>query len=138
MTGTGLKVMTEELQYVVSTDSDGKPLEGEKIYKFHLQPDIPARNVWSVIVYDIQTRLIIRTDQKWPSVFSNCKTLVINQDGSVDIWFGPKSPPENNCNWIQTIPGKGWNLILRLYVPNETWFDKSWRPCEIEEIKRPL
>jgi len=32
-------------------------------------------------------------------------------------------------NWIQTMPGKGWNTILRLYNPLEAFFfDKSWRP----------
>jgi hypothetical protein len=68
-------------------------------------------------------------------VYSSCKRLVVNQDGSVDVWFGPKAPPgrENNC--IQTIPGKGWHLILRLYEPMEAWINKTWRPGEIEEMK---
>jgi hypothetical protein len=35
-------------------------------------------------------------------------------------------------NWIQTIPGKGWFLILRLYGPLEPWLDQTWRPGEIE------
>ncbi len=35
-------------------------------------------------------------------------------------------------NWVQTIPGKGWFMILRLYGPLEPWFDKIWRPGEIE------
>ena len=39
-------------------------------------------------------------------------------------------------NWIQTMPGKGWNTILRLYSPLESFFDKSWRPSEIELVKR--
>jgi len=36
---------------------------------------------------------------------------------------------------VQTIPGKGWNIILRLYGPLEPWFDKKWKPGEIEEVK---
>jgi hypothetical protein len=39
-------------------------------------------------------------------------------------------------NWIQTMPGKGWNTILRLYNPPESFFDKSWRPSEIELVNR--
>ena len=35
-------------------------------------------------------------------------------------------------NWVQTIPGKGWFMILRLYGPLEPWFNKTWRPGEIE------
>jgi hypothetical protein len=35
-------------------------------------------------------------------------------------------------HWVQTIPGKGWNTLLRLYGPLAPWFDKTWRPGEIE------
>ena len=38
-------------------------------------------------------------------------------------------------NWVQTIPETGWNRILRLYGPLEPWFDKTWRPGEIELLK---
>ena len=126
--------MEDELQYIVSFDSGGKPLEGGKNYKLHLQPDIPARNFWSVIVYDSQNRLMIHTDQLWPSVYSNSKNLIINHDGSVDVWFGPEiqAGKENNC--IKTILGKGWTMILRLYGPLESWFNKTWKPGEIEPI----
>lgn len=129
------KLQDKELQYIVTLDSEGNPLEGGRNYKLHLPPDIPARDFWSVIVYDNQTRLIIRTDQKWPSIYSNCKKHVINQDGSVDVWFGPNAPAGKENNWIKTIPGKGWNMILRLYGPTEPWFNKTWKPGEIEEIK---
>jgi hypothetical protein len=127
--------MEEELQYFVSFDSNGNPLVGSKNYKFHLPPNIPASNFWSVIVYDKLTRLIIRTDQPWPSVHSQCSNLQVNPDGSVDTWFGPKAPAGKESNWVKTIPGKSWNMILRLYYPLESWFDKSWRPGEIEEVK---
>ena len=35
---------------------------------------------------------------------------------------------------MQTWPGKGWTVILRLYGPLQPFFDKTWRPGEIEEI----
>ena len=127
--------MEEELQYVATFDSNGKPLNGSRNYKLHLPPDIPASNFWSVIVYDNETRLIIRTEQPWPSVFSSSKKIVYNQDGSVDTWFGPKALPGRENNWVMTIPCKGWYMILRLYYPGESWFNKSWRPGEIEEVK---
>jgi hypothetical protein len=37
-------------------------------------------------------------------------------------------------NWIQTVPGKGWFVILRLYSPLQPFFDKSWRPGEVEQV----
>jgi hypothetical protein len=126
--------MKEELQYFATFDINGMPLEGGKSYKLHLPPRIPARNFWSVIVYDNQTRLMISTEQLWPSVFSSCKGLEVNEDSSVDVWFGPNAPLYNDNNWISTVPGKGWYMILRLYDPMESWFDKTWRPGEIEPL----
>ncbi len=85
-----------------------------------------------MIVYDNQTRSMSQTNQQYPSVSSQNKSLEINTDGSVDVGFGPTAPPGMENNEIQTIPGKGWCLILRLYGPLEPWFDQTWRPGEIE------
>lgn len=124
----------EESEYSVSFDAGGNQLEGGKSYRLHLPPGIPASNFWSVIVYDSRTRLIIKNNQLWPSVYSTCKRLVVNQDGSVNILFGPKAPADKEINWIQTIPGKSWYMILRLYNATESWYDKTWRSGEIEEV----
>lgn len=61
--------------------------------------------------------------------------IVINPDTSADIYFGPEAPSGKEGNWVQTVPGKGWNVILRLYGPLEPFFDKTWRPSEIELVK---
>ena len=115
-------------------DAKGAPLDGGKTYRLHLPPDIPVKNFWSVILYDNQARSMVQTDQRFPSVSSQQKDLVINADGSVDVVFGPEAPAQK-ANWIQTVRGKGWNTILRLYGPLESWFAKTWRPGEIEEVK---
>ena len=122
------------MQITLSYDSKGHLLEGRKKYKLYLPPDIPASDFWSIIVYDPLSRLIIHTGQPWPSVFSNNKNLVYNNDGSVDVWFGPKSIKGKENNWVQTISGKRWYMILRLYYPLESWFNKKWRPGAVEEL----
>jgi hypothetical protein len=53
-------------------------------------------------------------------------------DGSVDLYFAPQAPTGKESNWIQTILGKSWLIILRMYGPLQPWIDKSWRPGEIE------
>ncbi len=116
-------------------DADGNPFEGGKNYRLHLPPNIPVKDFWSVIVYDNQTRSMVQTDQRFPSLSSQNKKLLVNEDGSVDVYFGPKAPAGKENNWVQTIPGKGWFMILRLYGPLEPWFDKTWRPGEIELVK---
>ncbi len=77
---------------------------------------------------------MVQTDQRFPSVGSQDKATLVNPDGSVDVYFGPRQPA-GKVNWIQTVPGRGWNTILRLYSPLEPWFDETWRPGEIEPVQ---
>ncbi len=100
--------------------------------KLRLPPNMPVKDFWSVILYSNQTRSMIQTDQRFPSVSSQTKGLLVNADGSVDVYFGPKAPAGKENNWLQTVPGTGWNVCLRLYGPLEPWFAKTWRPGEIE------
>jgi hypothetical protein len=122
-------------QYAAAfVDSEGKPLDGGKTYKIHLPPNIPANTFWSFVVYDNQTRSELQTDDPFPSIGSQKKGIVTNPDTSVDVYFGPKAPVGHEANWVQTVPGKGWNTLLRLYGPLQPWFDKTWKPGEFELV----
>jgi hypothetical protein len=123
-------------QYALAfVDAENKPLDGSKTYKLHLPPNIPAKDFWSLVLYDNQTRSELQTDQQFPSIGSQKKGIVVNPDTSVDVYFAPTAPAGHEDNWVQTIPGKGWNVILRLYGPLQPWFDKTWRPGEIELVE---
>ena len=130
------KVVGEGSTYPwTAVDANGNALDGGKNYRLHLPPKIPIKTFWSVIVYDTQTRSMLQTDQQFPSVGSQNKKTQINVDGSVDVYFGPKAPAGKESNWVQTIPGKGWFTILRLYGPLEPWFDKTWKPEDIMPVE---
>ena len=127
------KMVGKGSQYAVGlVDSKGQGFRGGKNYKMHLPPNIPVKDFWSVIPYDSQTRSMLQTDQDWPAVSSQTKGLLVNPDGSVDVYFGPQAPVGKEKNWVQTVPGKGWNTLLRLYGPLEPFYNKTWRPGEIE------
>ena len=98
------------------------------------RPDIPQSRFWSVTVYDRQTRSMLQTDQLMPRLGSQSGTVRSNADGTTDLYFGPQAPEGKEDNWLQTLPGKGWFPILRLYSPGQAFFDKSWRAGELEPI----
>jgi hypothetical protein len=128
-----LKMVGVGSQYAIAAqDSENNYLEGDKNYKLNLPANPPAQNFWSVIVDDTETRSMVQTDQQFPSKASHSAGLQKNADGSYDIYFGPTSPAGKESNWIQTVPGRSWFAILRLYSPLEPWFNKTWRPGDIE------
>ena len=116
-------------------DAKGDYLDGSKTYKITLPAPIPVGQFWSFMVYDGQTRSMLETDQKLAGLDSTDKDIKKNADGSVTVWFGPKAPAGQESNWVQTMPGKGWNSLLRLYAPLEPWFDKTWKPGDFERVE---
>jgi hypothetical protein len=116
-------------------DENGNYLDGGKSYKLNLPGDAPAERFMSIVVYDSQTRSMLQTGQPYPNKNDKRDKMLVNADGSIDIYFGPKAPEGKEANWIQTVPEKGWFSLLRLYSPTEPWFDKTWRPGEIELVK---
>jgi hypothetical protein len=127
-------------QYLMGfLDGNKKDLDGSKTYKVTLPPNIPAAAFWSFTLYDNQTRSMLDTPQRFPRAGSQSypsPAAEANADGSTTIYFGPSQPAGvKRGNWIQTVPGKGWFTLLRLYSPLESFFTKEWRLGEIELVQ---
>jgi len=120
---------------VTFVDKDGDFLQGANNYKLSLPKNIPAHLFWSVTVYDAVTGSGLDNGQPFPSLNTMDKPPT-NADGSTDIYFGPGSPGQGK-NWLRTNPGQGYFVILRLYGPEQAFFDKSWKPGDIEKIDTP-
>lgn len=110
-----------------------------KTYKVTLPKDIPAAAFWSFTLYDNQSRSMLDTPQRYPRAGSQSyptPAAEANADGSTTIYFGPTQPAGvKRGNWIQTMPGKGWFTVLRLYSPLEPFFTGEWRLSEIELVR---
>lgn len=131
-----VKFIGKGSQYAVAySDKDGNTFNGNNTYKVNVPANPPMKDFWSFTIYDNQTRSTLQTDNPFPGIDSNKDGLAQNEDGSYDIYIGPKAPAGKENNWIQTIPGKGWNTIFRLYGPLEPWFDKTWRPSDFELVE---
>jgi hypothetical protein len=122
-------------RYIASyKDGKGEWLSGENTYKLHVPANPPAKGFWSVTAYDEATRQMPVTEQGRPDISSRKQNIVKNDDGSIDVYFGPKSPEGHETNWVQTNPDKGWFAYFRFYGPTEAFFDKSWSLPDIEKI----
>ncbi|WP_394495860.1 DUF1214 domain-containing protein [Shewanella sp. ENK2] len=120
--------------YLLGTrDNKEQLLDGGEHYTVTLPKDIPVASFWSFMVYDNQTRSMLETDQKSAGVDGLGENIRKNEDGSITIHFSPTPPKGWENNWVQTMPNKGFNVIFRAYGPTEAWFDKSWRPSDLQK-----
>jgi hypothetical protein len=120
--------------FYAERDADGNYLDGGRTYKITLPHPVPVNHFWSFMAYDNQTRSMLETDQRSAGVDSLSPDLVANDDGSYAIWFGPEPPDGKDGNWVQTMPGKGWNSLLRFYGPLESFYDKTWKAGDFELV----
>jgi len=115
-------------------DAAGEPLDGGKSYRLHIPANVPAKDFWSVLVYDALSRSQLQNGQKFPSV-SKYTGPKANADGSVDVYFGPEMPAGQEKNWIRTVPGRGWFPMVRFYGPQPPLYDQTWKLPDVEALK---
>lgn len=115
-------------------DSDGHWLDGGKNYKLTVPANAPVKQFWSVTLYDNDDRCLIDTGEL-PDKSSRME-LELNNDGSVDLYFGPTLPAgAPKTNWTKTVPGEGWFTYFRFYAPTQPYFDRSWQLPDIVKFR---
>jgi hypothetical protein len=117
---------------ITFTDSDGTPLAGDNNYWLHLPPNIPAANFWSLTLYEAENGSGLANGQALPSLGLRDQPDQ-NPDGSTDLYLSLTAPTGKDANWLETVPGRGFFAILRLYGPTEDAIDKTWVPGDIEQ-----
>jgi hypothetical protein len=129
-------------QYIWATmDANKQYFDGSKTCRVTLPKGIPQESFWSLTLYDNQLRSMLDTPQRYPRAAARAiRRPPRAPKPMAQLWSPLGQRPEKpngikDGNWIQTMPGKGWFVILRLYSPLQPFFDKSWRPGEIEEMK---
>jgi hypothetical protein len=115
-------------------DSNGRPLEAGKTYKLSVPKDVPAKEFWSLTMYDRRTWAFVNNPLDRAGLGSfNKDTMKVNADGSVDLYVGPNAPAGLESNWIPTM-GKEPYLWFRLYGPEEAFWNKSFKMPDVELV----
>jgi len=132
------KVMSDKVGTVYlspTADTKGTTIAAGTNYKLRIPADTPAKQFWSLTMYDHATWsfIINPTERNGISSFDTDK-LIMNEDGSVDIYFGPDKPKGYESNWLPT-EGKRPYLWLRLYGPDTAFWNKSFVMPDVEKVK---
>jgi hypothetical protein len=115
-------------------DKSGAYLDGGKSYKLTVPQPVPQKLFWSVTVYDTETRSQVRTDQGKAALRSLFELKEISTWEPTELYFALQAPAGKEKTWIKTVPGKGWFVYFRVYVPEKAAFDGSWKPGDFERV----
>ena len=113
-------------------DAEGELLNGTDTYRLKVPADTPAEDFWSVIVYSMKTKGFIQNAKRVGLASTNKESMIVNDDGTVDIYFSPDAPEGKESNWIPT--GEDWFILFRLYGPSQGWFESGWKLPDIEKV----
>ncbi|UJP09088.1 DUF1254 domain-containing protein [Microbacterium sp. KUDC0406] len=114
-------------------DSDGAFFSSAASYRMRLPAHVPVSQFWSVTMYDARTHAFIRDNTKY-SVSSQTPGLITNDDGTVDVYFGPRAEPGQEANTIETGDSDAFELMFRFYGVGKDVMTKQWALSDVERI----
>lgn len=119
-------------------DDEGRRLDPDKLYKLHVPSDIPVKQFWALIVYDVATWAFIYNPLERVGLTSYDKpTMKANADGSIDLYFGPQAPAGLESNWIPT-QSKHVMPVMRFYGGTDEFWNKTWKLPDVELAEQGL
>ena len=115
-------------------DKDGELFDRNATYRLRVPKDTPARDFWSVIVYAMKTKGFVEGVDRVGISSKDLDKMKVNEDGAVDLYFGPEAPAGLESNWVPT-GGEDFFLMFRLYGPDKPLFKKSWTLADTEKVR---
>jgi hypothetical protein len=116
-------------------DVHGRAYDGSNNYvmRFPKGELPPVRGFWSVTMYDPQFFFVANPINRYS--ISPRQNLMSNPDGSIDLYIQNKSPgADKESNWLPAPTGK-FQLMLRMYWPNEndpSILTGTWEPPAVQ------
>ncbi|PWU03159.1 MAG: hypothetical protein C5B53_00835 [Candidatus Melainabacteria bacterium] len=123
---------TDQFYLITLKDKQGEFLDGKNSYRLNVPAHVPAKQYWSVVIYDRSTHSLFRNLSR-PGRSSYSPGLKKNTDGSVDIYFGPDAPAGKELNWVPTNPDGKFEAIFRFYGTEKPLFTSEWKLPDLEK-----
>ena len=113
-------------------DKDSDFLIGDRQYRLRVPAKPPVKRFWAVTAYNPVSRSLLESDG--PITVSSLGDPEVNEDGSVDIYFGATAPEGKEKNWIKPDPAMGFFVVFRFYGPLEGYIEKTWVLNDFERL----
>ncbi len=114
------------------TDDKGNTFDASKRYIVHFDKEsLPrVKAFWSISMYHLSDGSFVENEINRYSIGNKTKGLTYNKDGSLDIFIQAESPKElkQKSNWLPTPKEGGFYLNLRLYNPDQSLQNGTWKP----------
>jgi hypothetical protein len=135
MFGLGANLPEDAIYPAAQVDGAGNPLSGANAYVIHFAPGQapPVNAFWSITMYDDQGFFVTNPINRY--ALHNWDPLIVNADGSLDIYLQNPSPgPDKEANWLPA-PEGAFNLTMRLYWPQRSVVAGTWQPPAIKQLQ---
>ena len=138
--GLGANRPQDAVYPTAEVDGEGKPLDcskesGANKYVVHFDKGKlpPAKAFWSITMYDPQYFFVPNPLNRY--TVSSRFEFKPNADGSLDLLIQHESPgKDKEANWLPSPAGK-FILMLRLYWPEESMLDGTWKIPPVQLVK---
>jgi hypothetical protein len=131
MTGPAANLPDDAIYPSAVQDGDRLPLSGAHRYVIHFDTGQtpPANAFWSIALYNEQSFFAANPINRY--ALHNWDPLMVNADGSLDIYVQNQSPgADKEANWLPA-PEGGFSLTMRLYWPKPEALNGAWQPPAI-------
>ena len=119
-------------------DAHGRAYDGANNYviRFPKGESPPVRGFWSITMYGPSFFFVANPINRYS--ISPRQNLKSNPDGSIDLYIQNKSPgADKEANWLPAPTGK-FQLMLRMYWPNEndpSILNGTWEPPRVQRVE---
>jgi len=120
-------------------DSEGNPFDGTKRYVMHFEADqLPQVDAfWSLSMYDLKDGSFVDNEIDRYSIGDKTKGLTYNEDGSLTIYIQGAAPVDISAkaNWLPTPQDSKFYMNLRLFNPDHSLQNGTWKPPVVQVVK---
>ncbi|MFF1359590.1 DUF1254 domain-containing protein [Streptomyces sp. NPDC058297] len=132
--GLGANLPQDAIYPMSRVDADGEPLHGSNRYHLHFDADAmpPVDAFWSLTMYNDRQFFVDNPINRY--AIGDRNDLHSNADGSLTLLIQDTSPGEGlEPNWLPAPEGT-FNVMLRLFWPQQSVLDRSWTVPAIRRI----